>query len=487
MCVVFVDMTGQWVMDETLSFYYAEESRSCSPQAHNFRVEPQLGSYGWSFDENAAETSDGISWESSHPAAATTSRPSKNLDPSHDNAPPMAPSASRHNLDGDYARQSSFHMPDPDSFYGHDFQLHEQHGLGTSDFGCDDLLLIGCQDQDLDDFSDSYQAKASSLSPDDPWVSSIDQTFTQPLSLWECSMGFNMRLPISGMDKYVVALRQIVRRCAEATPLNALLCRTLSAEGVLWIVRESWPTAERFWNLTTCTQGFLHAELWRNFPCKDSYQRLPAAYRPTQMQLLVPHSPIIDWLPWPDLRDMIILYQDQIDIDALCRYAILTMVAHRRKRTRAHEVGASSRTASASTHMLDQDAQQEDAEVVEGPGVMSFRIWDLTRLETLDGPTRLVADQSLIVAPRPRSPSMKALQGAFDLVYDDFSTQKLEHRFFERYPFLYCQRLVSEFKIQDLTTVPFEDVGLPLDMTRDTVFRLKETVERIIGGVTLEL
>jgi hypothetical protein len=298
-------------------------------------------------------------------------------------------------------------------------------------------------------------------------------------------MGFNMRLPISSLDKYLVALRQIIRRCAEATTLSARLCRTLSAEGVLWVVRESWPTAEGFWNLTTCIQGFLYAELWRNFPCEDSYKSLPAAYRPTQMQLLVPHSPIIDWLPWPDLRDMIILYQDQIDIDALCRYAILTMVAHRRKRTSAEELGASS-TPAADAHVLDQDTTQGETEGMEGEGGTSFRIWDLTRLETLDGSTRLMADRSLKAAPHPRSPSIKALQRAYNLVYDDFSTQKLEDRFFERYPFLYCHRLVSEFKIQDLTTVPFEDVGSPVNMTRDTVFRLKQNVERIIG-VTVEI
>ena len=182
---------------------------------------------------------------------------------------------------------------------------------------------------------------------------------------------------------------------------------------------------------------------------------------------------------------MIILYQDQIDIDALCRYAILTMVAHQRKRTRAHQLDASSKTA-ASTHMLDQDTSQEEVEGIEVEGDTSFRIWDLTRLETLDGPTRLSADRFLSVAHHPQSPSMRALQRVYNLVYDDFSTQKLEDRFFERYPFLYCQTLVSEFKIQDLTTVPFEDVGSPVDMTRDIVFRLKENLERIIG-VTMEL
>ncbi|KAL6251439.1 hypothetical protein RBB50_001648 [Rhinocladiella similis] len=198
------------------------------------------------------------------------------------------------------------------------------------------------------------------------------------------------------------------------------------------------------------------------------------------MQLLVPHSPIIDWLPWPDLRDMIIMYQDQIDIDALCRYAILTMVAHRGKKTRTREFVEDFRPA-ASTQMYLQDTSQGNCETPETDGTTSFRIWDLTRLETLDGCTRLAADKSLQSTPHPRSASMKALQRAYNLVYDDFSTQKLESRFFERYPFLYCQRLISEFKIQDLTTVPYQDVGSPVDMTRETVFRLKHNLEQVIG------
>lgn len=467
-------------MDDMLSFYYVEGSRSCSPQPQNLRGGPQLVSYGWSLGQENQTFDDGISWDPSYPATALT-----------------------HNLSQGHASPSSEYCVDTRNLYDDTF-LFEVEPRGpyarSSDF--DSVGDLACPyplpdtSRHDDDRSDTNPVQMKySFPTSNPSVVSIDETFTQPLSLWTCSMGFNTRLPISGLDKYLVALRQIVRRCAEATTLSAHLCRTLSAEGVLWVVRESWPTAEGFWNLTTCIQGFLYAELWRNFPCEDSYKSLPAAYRPTQMQLLVPHSPIIDWLPWPDLRDMIILYQDQIDIDALCRYAILTMVAHRRKRTGTKELdGASSSSATLAdthAHVLDLDATQEEAEAngTEGygdGGITSFRIWDLTRLETLDGSTQLTADRSLQAAPRPRSPSMKALQRAYNLVYDDFSTQKLEDRFFERYPFLYCQRLVSEFKIQDLATVPFEDVGSPVDMTRDTVFRLKANIERIIG-VTVEI
>ncbi|OAL36900.1 hypothetical protein AYO20_03669 [Fonsecaea nubica] len=476
-------MTGQWVMDEMLSFYYVEGSRSCSPQPHSFRGQPQLSSSsGWCLGDNGH-----------HPVGGSS------------------PVSSAHNPSELDAQQYPCHqLTDIDGFSDyHSLQYQGQQVLlgATTDFGWNgDYYASQPQEDGSSPNECDYSLQGSTavcLSSLDSCVVSppIDQTFTQPLSLWESSMGFNMRLPLSSLDRYLVALRQIIRRCAEATTLSGPLCRRLSAEGVLWVVRESWPTAEGFWNLTTCMQGFLYAELWRNFPCRDSYQSLPAAYRPTQMQLLVPHSPIIDWLPWPDLRDMIIMYQDQIDIDALCRHAILTMVAHRSKKTRrtTRECGVegSSRTSAINSsihmhhHLQDNTSHQENGETTteEADGTTSFRVWDLTRLETLDDETtRLAADKLLFkVTPHhPRSASMKALQRAYNLVYDDFSTQKLEGRFFDRYPFLYCQRLISEFKIQDLTTVPFKDVGSPVDMTRDTVFRLKGSLEQAIG-VTVDL
>src|ERR1700761_1087238 len=83
--------------------------------------------------------------------------------------------------------------------------------------------------------------------------------------------------------------------------------------------------------LTQATfRGFLHAELWRNFPCERTYRQLPPVYRPTRAQLAIPHSPMIDWLPWPDVRDMAIRHQDEIDLDDLFRVAIHNLVAHRR-------------------------------------------------------------------------------------------------------------------------------------------------------------
>lgn len=210
---------------------------------------------------------------------------------------------------------------------------------------------------------------------------------------------------------------------------------------------------------------------------------MPPAFRPTRLQLIVPHSPVIDWLPWPDLRDLLIQVQEQVDIDTVCRYAILCMVAHRKK------AGFMSTRDYRKTVGSIEDGYGEDRvqnfEVVDGS--ISFRVWDLTLLESSHGSSPSSANRSLLkTRPLPQSPSMRSLQRAYNLVYDDFSTQKLEDRFFERYPVLYRENLMSEFKTQSISSVAYEDPGMPVEMTRDAVFRLKAKVQDIIGE-TIEI
>ena len=215
----------------------------------------------------------------------------------------------------------------------------------------------------------------------------------------------------------------------------------------------------------------MQAEMWRNFPCWTSHSTLSPAYRPTKVQLLVPHSPIIDWLPWPDLRDLIIKHQDEIDIDAVCRYAILTMIAHRRLVRPAED---------------NPDGHREPAKRLKsGEDLESFRIWNLTLLEYSLGGSRRTGDAPKTTA-KSRSPGVTALQKTFDLVSDDFSTLKLEDGFFDQYPVLYCSRLVSNFKIRNLAGIQFCDVGRPKELSYDAVFRFKNRVESV-AGTNIEL
>ncbi|KIY00199.1 uncharacterized protein Z520_03884 [Fonsecaea multimorphosa CBS 102226] len=319
----------------------------------------------------------------------------------------------------------------------------------------------------------------------------FDHTFAHPLSSLNLVMGFNTSPPKSRFDTYITALRQLLRCSLERCFLSNELQRAITAEGVLWVVREAWPAAEGYWNLTATFRGFLHSELWRNFPCQRSYSQLPPAYRPTRAQLSVPHSPMIDWMPWPDVRDMAIMYQDQIDVDALFRMAIHNVVAHRKRRGRRTNQSLPTTSASASSSLL---AKKDDAgdvhEITTPPGPpaaddendkTSFRVWDLVCLEKANG-TNPLAEPGLDKKPVLRSPGVRALQRAYDLEYDEFDTQKLDDGFFEAYPCLYADSAASRWKVKSFPSLPSEDVGRPVALTREAVGRLKKRIEDMIGA-----
>ncbi|KIW73912.1 hypothetical protein PV04_01991 [Phialophora macrospora] len=302
----------------------------------------------------------------------------------------------------------------------------------------------------------------------------LDQPFVQPLSGLNLVMGYNTSLPKSRMDMYITASRQLLRCCSEKSVLDHDLQRAVTAEAVLWVVREGWPAAEGYWNLTATFRGFLYAELWRNFPCERSYTQLPPAYRPTRAQLAIPHSPMIDWMPWPDVRDMAIKYQDQIDLDDLFRMAIHNLVAHRKGLGRRKQ-------------SVQQDVLGSSPRIIEEVNdETSFRVWDVVCLEKVKSTNPLAAEPGLEKKPVLRTPELRALSRAYDLQYDEFDTQKLDDGFFEAYPCLYADTAASGWKVKNFPSLRQVDVGRPVVLTRPAVFRLKSKMEGLVGA-TLEI
>ncbi|OCT53146.1 hypothetical protein CLCR_10197 [Cladophialophora carrionii] len=301
-------------------------------------------------------------------------------------------------------------------------------------------------------------------------TSLLDQPFVRPLSGLNLVMGYNTSLPRSRMDMYITVLRQLVRCCSERSVLGHDLQRAITAEAVLWAVREAWPAAEGYWNLTATFRGFLYAELWRNFPCERSYTQLPPAYRPTRAQLAIPHSPMIDWMPWPDVRDMAIKFQDQIDLDDLFRVAIHNLVAHRRGLGRRRQ-------------SFQQDVLEPSPRIIEEVNdETSFRVWDVVCLENVRSTNPLAAEPGLEKKPVLRTPELRALSRAYDLQYDEFDTQKLDDGFFEAYPCLYADTAASGWKVRSFPNLRQVDVGRPVTLTRPAVFRLKSKIEALVGA-----
>jgi hypothetical protein len=69
-----------------------------------------------------------------------------------------------------------------------------------------------------------------------------------------------------------------------------------------WSVMTSWHTYTR----SHVPLKRLH--IWRLSPTAEAYMKMDSWYRPTQIQLSIPHPSIIDWMPWPAMRDKLILY-----------------------------------------------------------------------------------------------------------------------------------------------------------------------------------
>ncbi|KEF51843.1 uncharacterized protein A1O9_12181 [Exophiala aquamarina CBS 119918] len=282
-----------------------------------------------------------------------------------------------------------------------------------------------------------------------------------PPSLWmpDVQQCMNTSTPQGLLDHYIYALRDFVHRLDSCGGLGPNLRARLMTKGVLWVVHEAWPQAEHFWKATASFQGFLQAELWRNFPDSSVYRSMHPAYKPTVLQLAVPHSPIIDWLPWPDLRDKLIASQEQIDVDLVCKTAIQNVVAHRR----------------AIPQTRPQKRVRRDTEGNSRPAQkMSFRVWDLCILEETAGRK---PKGNTALTYRPKSAPVRALEKAYALEYNDFQTQKLHPDFFTMFPKLFSQSVISDYTVQELPTVRnfsrWDVLGSPLPISTASLARLE--------------
>ncbi|KAK5019947.1 hypothetical protein LTR16_000018 [Cryomyces antarcticus] len=85
-------------------------------------------------------------------------------------------------------------------------------------------------------------------------------------------------------------------------------------------VSTSWTPMTAFYNYTNCHYQVNKLTTWRLNPTTKSYTELAPCYRPTRLQLTVPHPSIIDWTPFSAPRDRLILYHasnPQLD-DIIC-------------------------------------------------------------------------------------------------------------------------------------------------------------------------
>ncbi|KIW64697.1 hypothetical protein PV04_09614 [Phialophora macrospora] len=292
----------------------------------------------------------------------------------------------------------------------------------------------------------------------------------------ELQNGFNTSPPRGKLDQYITVLHQVLGRVGQNSSLTPARRAKVCAEGVLWAVREAWPGAEHFWKTTASFKGFVQSEMWRNFPSEAVYGKMHPAYRPTARQLVTPHSPQIDWLPWPDLREKLIEQQDCLDVDLVCKTAIQNVVAHRTSSAFPRGRKRSAREIE-STDIPRTTSERRKSTTTT---TTSFRVWDICLLEEKAG----FRPNGAGLAYTPKSAGVQALEKAYGLEYDNFQTQKLHPSFFQTFPTLFTGSAVSGYAVQEL---PVADelagrdiLGSPQGLLPGAVDRLQALIDRAL-------
>ncbi|GAD98654.1 hypothetical protein FG03950.1 [Paecilomyces variotii No. 5] len=308
--------------------------------------------------------------------------------------------------------------------------------------------------------------------------------YQQPQVAPDLTTGFNTSEPKGYLDRYIAVLGKVLNRIEASKTLPSQLRQKLATEGVLWAVREAWPQAEHYWKVTASFQGFMWSELWRNFPHRAVYESMHPAYRPTPTQLSTPHCALIDWLPWPDIRDRVIQHQHEVDVDMLCKLAIQNVVAHRLppqpprqyKHTRDNRLN---NTSTKHTNGKHTDASSDPLHSISNS---SFRIFELCLLEENAGSRPSETSTALVY--RPRSAPVQALEKAYRLEYNNFQTQKLHAQFFDAFPFLFVESALSKYTVQGLPAIrghcATDVLGSPREISLEAVQRLRDIVSHVL-------
>lgn len=70
----------------------------------------------------------------------------------------------------------------------------------------------------------------------------------------------------------------------------------------------SWPGMTTFLNYTKAVDQLYKLTTWRMHPSERNYLDLAPNYRYTPLQMSCPHPALIDWIPYPSIRDKFLLY-----------------------------------------------------------------------------------------------------------------------------------------------------------------------------------
>ncbi|OAL18651.1 hypothetical protein AYO22_10470 [Fonsecaea multimorphosa] len=96
--------------------------------------------------------------------------------------------------------------------------------------------------------------------------------------------------------------------------LDSLIARMLQSLAS----SEKWERLSLFCNAVSGWDKLGPITRWRIEPTAKHYMQLPLCYRPSRLQMTRHHWPIVDWLPFPKIRDALVLNPERYDLNKVC-------------------------------------------------------------------------------------------------------------------------------------------------------------------------
>jgi hypothetical protein len=93
-------------------------------------------------------------------------------------------------------------------------------------------------------------------------------------------------------------------------------------------INMAWEHGIAFFTFTQAYRAVAPILNYRINPTAENYLRIVDNYRPTRLQMSVSYPCIIDWMPWPSMRERLILHHstnphlDQVVVDVGCGFCV---------------------------------------------------------------------------------------------------------------------------------------------------------------------
>ncbi|OAP58393.1 hypothetical protein AYL99_07483 [Fonsecaea erecta] len=111
-----------------------------------------------------------------------------------------------------------------------------------------------------------------------------------------------------------IMIQEYAEDPAHCQSLDSLIARMLQS----LLSSEKWERLSLFCHAVSGWDKLGPITRWRLEPTAKHYMQLTPCYRPSRVQMTRHHWPIVDWLPFPKIRDILVLHPERYDLNKVC-------------------------------------------------------------------------------------------------------------------------------------------------------------------------